>query len=476
MKATFGEINQEQVSETKIRALRQGFLNGDKSSSTILAHSDETNLLVKLSIAFTLSSTNIDLLTIPIISKYTTFCSDHCNSRPTTFQPLMTWISILHVVVLSLLLNDNRDLVKDFALVCGQSGHLKATCPRSNSRFRPQRQVQAIAMEDSSNEVSGKRSRPTLSRGLGLGREFLPPEILRTDMMNMEDGDGFDSCKGDNSARVFLFLLFLPFENFFFLALSDSGPFRTLILSSWIAAPMIYSWIPKLAADLQIPLLELSTPITLRLADGDSSSSLTHRTVPLQLHIGKHVETATFYVTDLCHGFILGYSWLERHNPRNQLGGLGKPPDISKIFESPLAPDSIPAPTELSPISCSLSDSISLESMQADVYPFVEVSPVSDVSVPPDILSSFSSLFSEDQAETLPPHRDFDCSIDLKPGSEPFHGKIYQLTREEDKVMQEWIQDNLRQGFIRSSSSPHGAPCFLSSRRTNYVSAWTTVV
>ncbi|KAH6570727.1 hypothetical protein BASA60_007596 [Batrachochytrium salamandrivorans] len=50
----------------------------------------------------------------------------------------------------------------------------------------------------------------------------------------------------------------------------------------------------KLAADLQIPLLELSTPITLRLADGDSSSSLTHRTVPLQLHIGKHVETATF--------------------------------------------------------------------------------------------------------------------------------------------------------------------------------------
>ncbi|KAH9248152.1 hypothetical protein BASA81_014228 [Batrachochytrium salamandrivorans] len=98
--------------------------------------------------------------------------------------------------------------------------------------------------------------------------------------------------------------------------------------------------------------------------------------------------------------------------------------------------------------------------MQADVYPFVEVSPVSDVSVPSDILSSFSSLFSEDQAETLPLHRDFDCSIDLKPGSEPFHGKIYQLTREEDKVMQEWIKDNLRKGFIRNSSSPHGAPCF----------------
>ncbi|KAH9263507.1 transposon Tf2-3 polyprotein [Batrachochytrium salamandrivorans] len=144
----------------------------------------------------------------------------------------------------------------------------------------------------------------------------------------------------------------------------------------------------------------------------------------------------------------------------SRIQGLGKPPDTSKIFELPLAPDSISTPVDLSPISCSLSDSISLESMQADVYPFVEVSPVSDASVPPDILSSFSSLFSEDQAETLPPYRDFDCSIDLKPGSEPFHGKIYQLTREEDKVMQEWIKDNLRKGFIRNSSSPHGAPCF----------------
>ncbi|KAH9271965.1 hypothetical protein BASA83_005806 [Batrachochytrium salamandrivorans] len=41
--------------------------------------------------------------------------------------------------------------------VCGQSGHLKATCPRSksNSCSRPQRHIQAIEMEDSNIEVSG---------------------------------------------------------------------------------------------------------------------------------------------------------------------------------------------------------------------------------------------------------------------------------------------------------------------------------
>ncbi|KAH9248153.1 hypothetical protein BASA81_014229 [Batrachochytrium salamandrivorans] len=70
---------------------------------------------------------------------------------------------------------------------------------------------------------------------------------------------------------------------------------------------------------------------------------------------------------------------------------------------------------------------------------------LSESGVPADILSQFESVFSKDLAETLPPHRDFDCSIELIPGSVPAYGKIYHLTREEDTVMQEWIKDNLRQ-------------------------------
>ncbi|KAH9269616.1 hypothetical protein BASA83_008267 [Batrachochytrium salamandrivorans] len=186
----------------------------------------------------------------------------------------------------------------------------------------------------------------------------------------------------------------------------------------------------KLAADLQIPLLELSTPITLRLADGDSSSLLTHRTVPLQLHIGKHVETATFYVTDLCHGFILGYSWLERHNPRinwvsrmvefdspyclencsdgsSRIQGLGKPPDTSKTFDLPLAPDTISLPLNsvlflavfLIPSRLSRCKQMCIhlsKSLRFRMTAFLRIScPV------------FSSLFSEDQAETLPPQPRF---------------------------------------------------------------------
>ncbi|KAH9244487.1 hypothetical protein BASA81_018108 [Batrachochytrium salamandrivorans] len=72
----------------------------------------------------------------------------------------------------------------------------------------------------------------------------------------------------------------------------------------------------------------------------------------------------------------------------------------------------------------------------------------------------FLPCFRKIRPETLPPHRDFDCSIDLKPGSEPFHGKIYQLTREEDKVMQEWIKDNLRKGLFGTAVLHMAHHCF----------------
>ncbi|KAH9263833.1 hypothetical protein BASA83_012761 [Batrachochytrium salamandrivorans] len=216
----------------------------------------------------------------------------------------------------------------------------------------------------------------------------------------------------------------------------------------------------KLASDLHIPLLKLSTPIKLRLADGDSSSLLTHRTAPLQLHIGKHVETTSFYVTNLCHGIILGYSWLERHNPRINWVSL----DTSSSYLSLKVPE-FPQPIGLilpstNPGTSVVDTTVTIDAIEADVYPFVETLTLSDHPVPPEILVDFATVFSQSEADILPEHREFDCSIDLKPGVEPSHGKIYQLTREEDTVLQEWISDNLRKGAIRSSSSPHGAPCF----------------
>ncbi|KAH9271461.1 hypothetical protein BASA83_006313 [Batrachochytrium salamandrivorans] len=53
--------------------------------------------------------------------------------------------------------------------------------------------------------------------------------------------------------------------------------------------------------------------------------------------------------------------------------------------------------------------------------------------IPPEINEEFSSVFPESQADILPSHRSFDCTINLSPSAEPSYGRIYQLTREEDK-------------------------------------------
>src|SRR6202158_3469414 len=70
----------------------------------------------------------------------------------------------------------------------------------------------------------------------------------------------------------------------------------------------------------------------------------------------------------------------------------------------------------------------------------------------------FLPLFSKVIAEQLPPHRSHDHKITLQEGFTLPFGPIYSLSRTELEVLKEWIEKNLSKGFIRSSSSPCGAP------------------
>ncbi len=73
-------------------------------------------------------------------------------------------------------------------------------------------------------------------------------------------------------------------------------------------------------------------------------------------------------------------------------------------------------------------------------------------------------VFSKQSATKLPPHRPYDCAIDLLPGTLPPRGHLYSLSAPETKAMNEDIQEALRTGFIRPSTSPASA-AFLSLRK-----------
>ena len=79
--------------------------------------------------------------------------------------------------------------------------------------------------------------------------------------------------------------------------------------------------------------------------------------------------------------------------------------------------------------------------------------------IPEEYHAEFANVFSKKEAENLPEHRSYDHAIPLQEGtSPPFAGHNYSLSPAELKVLDKYIKDNLRKGFIRHSQSPAAAP------------------
>ena len=76
----------------------------------------------------------------------------------------------------------------------------------------------------------------------------------------------------------------------------------------------------------------------------------------------------------------------------------------------------------------------------------------------PEEFQDFLPLFEEAVANQLPPHRNSDHTIPLKEGFQPPFGPLYWLSRFELEALKKWLEENLKKGFIRASSSPSSAP------------------
>jgi len=81
-----------------------------------------------------------------------------------------------------------------------------------------------------------------------------------------------------------------------------------------------------------------------------------------------------------------------------------------------------------------------------------------DLSSIPEEYHEYADVFSKSKAETLTPHCPYDLRIDLEKDSHPPVGTIYSLSKFEQETLKEFIDENLTNGFIRSTSSSHGAP------------------
>jgi hypothetical protein len=75
----------------------------------------------------------------------------------------------------------------------------------------------------------------------------------------------------------------------------------------------------------------------------------------------------------------------------------------------------------------------------------------------------------------LPPERDVEFVIELKPNTSPISSRSYRMPPNELAELKTQLQDLLKKGFIRPSSSPWGVQQFSSRRRIRrFECAWTT--
>ena len=80
-----------------------------------------------------------------------------------------------------------------------------------------------------------------------------------------------------------------------------------------------------------------------------------------------------------------------------------------------------------------------------------------DLSLVPPEYHDIGEVFSKCRALSLPPHRPYDCAIELLPGAPLPSSRLCNLSRPEREAMEGYIQE--------PSSSPVGAGIFLLPRR-----------
>uniref|UniRef100_A0A3B1JS24 CCHC-type domain-containing protein n=1 Tax=Astyanax mexicanus TaxID=7994 RepID=A0A3B1JS24_ASTMX len=289
---------------------------------------------------------------------------------------------------------------------CGRSGHMLRDCRSCPSR-------------DQRKDTTGS-SNGGLSHGFH-GNPDRPYEVSR--------------LSSDMFSKSFILsvILFCQSSSFVFPALIDSGAEGNFINE-------------QLARQLLIPLECLENPMKLSAVDGTpvGQGAVSHITTPVQLNVSAlHSEEIRFFVMkDTNYQIILGLPWLKRHNPL--ISWL----NCEIISWSSYCHDHCISGPKL------LIQSTTVESPGQESLAHI-----------PSDYADLSEVFSKSRATQLPPHRPYDCAIELIDNQIPPKSRIYPLTQIEERAMEEYVQEALAQGFIRHSTSPVAASFFFVKKK-----------
>ena len=90
--------------------------------------------------------------------------------------------------------------------------------------------------------------------------------------------------------------------------------------------------------------------------------------------------------------------------------------------------------------------------------------PTDAESLLPAIYNKYKAAFSTGLT-SLPAHAPHDLEINLVDNKIPMKGPLYQMSEKELEILQKYIDNMLKKGLIRPSTSPCGAPVLFARKK-----------
>lgn len=196
---------------------------------------------------------------------------------------------------------------------------------------------------------------------------------------------------------------------------------------------------------MAIETVSLRTPLCVSALDGKALPLITHQTKPLQLTVsGNHSESISFYIFPTASSpLVLGFEWLQQHNPNINWSDRHIDSWSVSCHSTCLRSAVPPGP---SPANGNEADPPDLSRVPAEYHDLAQV-------------------FSKSKAASLPPHRPYDCAIDLLPGAPLPNSRLYSISKPERETMERYIKESTAAGIIQPSSSPLGAGFFFVGKK-----------
>ena len=225
-----------------------------------------------------------------------------------------------------------------------------------------------------------------------------------------------------------------------------------------------------IAQRLDLPLIQLKTPIHVSFADGRVQSIQRYCLMEVPFH-PRYKPKMKFFIADIAHDAYLGQPWLTssegiqvdwstgevRIQPDISIKGIRKKKNQLSLLLS----------------VCQFKKAIKkIQAFLCLIRPKEPEDKGSFDSFDPQVqglLSEFADVFPDELPKDLPPERTVDHRIDLEPGSVPISKPTYKMSLNDMDELQRQLDDLMSRGFIRPSSSPYGSPVLFVKKKDGQV-------